>query len=219
MNNVAAVHRINEEELRRGLSDAQSWHWAHQGNAWIYAGGLAPELTEGDVICVFSQWGEVEDAHVVRDEASGKSRGFAFLKYEDWRSTVLAVDNMTGAVVAGRTLRVDHTDHRPPQAKKGEEGAPPPVAPSRRPGHAYEGAPLASAYTLDEGVDLFRRPGEASGAAARRSRFDGPSLSAPAAAAAAPEASAAPLFAGDKGAPRKREGGGSAAPLGWKGAR
>jgi len=48
----------------------------------------------------------------VRDKETGKSRGFAFLKYEDQRSTDLAVDNLGGAVIMGRTLRVDHTRYK-----------------------------------------------------------------------------------------------------------
>ncbi|KAJ1959808.1 RNA-binding protein Cwf29 [Dimargaris xerosporica] len=36
--------------------------------------------------------------------------------YEDQRSTVLAVDNLNGIKVAGRTIRVDHVrDYRPPK--------------------------------------------------------------------------------------------------------
>lgn len=46
--------------------------------------------------------------NLVRDQETGKSRGFAFLAYEDQRSTNLAVDNLNGTRVAGRTLKVDH---------------------------------------------------------------------------------------------------------------
>jgi RNA recognition motif-containing protein len=42
---------------------------------------------------------KVEDINLVRDKATGKSRGFCFLKYEDARSCVLAVDNLTGSKV------------------------------------------------------------------------------------------------------------------------
>ena len=43
-----------------------------------------------------------------RDQKTGKARGFAFLMYEDQRSTVLAIDNLNEAKVLNRTLRVDH---------------------------------------------------------------------------------------------------------------
>jgi len=43
-----------------------------------------------------------------RDKETGKPKGFAFLMYEDQRSTVLAVDNLNGANILERTIRVDH---------------------------------------------------------------------------------------------------------------
>lgn len=53
-----------------------------------------------------------------RDKETGKSRGFAFLAYEDQRSTVLAVDNLNGMKLDGRIVRVEHVlDYR----KKREE--------------------------------------------------------------------------------------------------
>ena len=57
-----------------------------------------------------------------RDRETHKAKGFSFLMYEDQRSTVLAVDNMNGAKVLGRTVRVDHVrSYRHPD-KTNEEG-------------------------------------------------------------------------------------------------
>ena len=42
--------------------------------------------------------------------------------YEDQRSTVLAVDNLNGATVLDRTLRVDHVKHYKQAKVKGEDG-------------------------------------------------------------------------------------------------
>merc|ERR1712048_1272902 len=67
-------------------------------------------LTEGDVVIVFSQFGEIADVNIIRDKATGKSKGFAFICYEDQRSTILAVDNMNGFMLLERTLRVDHVE-------------------------------------------------------------------------------------------------------------
>lgn len=94
-----------------------SWHADYRDTAYIYIGGLPFDLSEGDVITIFSQYGEPVHVNLVRDKETGKSRGFAFLKYEDQRSTDLAVDNLGGATVMGRVLRVDHTRYKP---KEGE---------------------------------------------------------------------------------------------------
>ena len=45
------------------------------------------------------RYGELVDVRLMRDKKTGKSRGFAFVAYEDQRSTVLAVDNFNGAEV------------------------------------------------------------------------------------------------------------------------
>lgn len=87
---------------------AASWHADYRDTAYIYVGGLPFDLSEGDIVTIFSQYGEPVHINLVRDKETGKSRGFAFLKYEDQRSTDLAVDNLGGATVLGRILRVDH---------------------------------------------------------------------------------------------------------------
>ena len=57
-----------------------------------------------------------------KDKSNGKSRGFGFVMFEDQRSTILAVDNLNGSQVLGRTLRVDHVDnYKQPKANKDEE--------------------------------------------------------------------------------------------------
>lgn len=45
------------------------------------------------------RYGELVDVRLMRDKKTGKSRGFAFVAYEDQRSTILAVDNFNGAEV------------------------------------------------------------------------------------------------------------------------
>ena len=57
----------------------------------------------------------------MRDKETGKSKGFAFLKYEDQRSTDLAVDNLGGATILGRTLRVDHTRYKKRDGENDDE--------------------------------------------------------------------------------------------------
>jgi RNA-binding motif X-linked protein 2 len=56
-------------------------------------------MTEGDIIVVFSQFGEIVDCRLLRDKNDGKSKGICFLAYEDQRSTILAVDNLNGSTV------------------------------------------------------------------------------------------------------------------------
>lgn len=95
---------------------------------------------------IFSQYGEPVHVNLVRDKDTGKSKGFAFLKYEDQRSTDLAVDNLGGATVMGRVLRVDHTRYK----RKEEEGEEDNVA-------RIMGTTAGAARGTDEDTDTERR--------------------------------------------------------------
>ncbi|CRG94264.1 RNA-binding protein, putative [Plasmodium gallinaceum] len=105
---IKSIEKINEAELKNiGQSDS-SWHDQYKDSSYIYIGNLDNRLTEGDVIIVFSQYGEPIDINLVRDEETGKSKGYCFLSYADQRSTVLAVDNFNGYKLLDRPLVVDH---------------------------------------------------------------------------------------------------------------
>ncbi|TMW66662.1 hypothetical protein Poli38472_013974 [Pythium oligandrum] len=189
MNVIAEIQRINERELELHVPFEASWHQKYKESAWVYMGGLPFELTEGDVLCVMSQFGEIEDINLVRDGKTGKSKGFAFLKYENWLSTVLAVDNMNNARLLERVLRVDHvlkyklpkevrdreeereaqllaessaSDDEEEDEKKKKAKRSEKDASKRRglPGHAYEGKELATKYDIAQGHNVFDAPDE-----------------------------------------------------------
>jgi RNA-binding motif protein, X-linked 2 len=112
MNTIRKIQELNKAELAAGVKPEGSWHTDYRDTAYIYIGGLPFDLSEGDIITIFSQFGEPVFINLVRDKETGKSKGFCFLKYEDQRSCDLAVDNLGGAVIMGRTLRVDHTRYK-----------------------------------------------------------------------------------------------------------
>ncbi|XP_055679706.1 RNA-binding motif protein, X-linked 2-like [Lutzomyia longipalpis] len=112
LTNMKNVLKLSENDLKGG----SSWHDQYRNSAWIFVGGLPYDLTEGDVIAVFSQYGEIVNINLVRDKVTGKQKGFCFLCYEDQRSTILAVDNLNGIKLLGKTLRVDHvSDYKAPK--------------------------------------------------------------------------------------------------------
>jgi RNA recognition motif-containing protein len=123
MNQIQEVQRINDRELELGLTGTSgSWHTQYEHSAYVFCGGLPYQLNEGDLVVVFSQFGEVVDLNLVRDTEDGKSKGFAFLAFENQASTVLAIDNMNGATILGRTIRVDHADrYRRPKDGGGDD--------------------------------------------------------------------------------------------------
>ena len=113
MNSVRAIQQLNKRELEAGINPEGSWHTDYRDTAFVYIGGLAFELSEGDIITIFSQYGEPVWVKLARDKETGKSRGFAWIKYEDQRSCDLAVDNLGGATIMDRVIRVDHARYKP----------------------------------------------------------------------------------------------------------
>jgi RNA-binding motif X-linked protein 2 len=109
MNKIAQIERLNELEMKQGLTSKASWHDDFKDTCWVYAGGLPYELTEGDLIAIFSQWGEIVDLTLNRDKDTGKSKGFAFIAYANQKSTILAVDNFNGIEILGRKISIDHS--------------------------------------------------------------------------------------------------------------
>ena len=119
MQQIQKIKQLNELELSQGLTDTASWHDQYKNSAYIYVGGLDLNLTEGDVITIFSQYGEIVDINLIRDKETGKSKGYGFLAFEDQRSTVLAIDNLNGYKLLNRMLRVDHVaNYKGPSTQK-----------------------------------------------------------------------------------------------------
>lgn len=177
MNVIREIERINAKELESGIyggcSKGGSWHDKYKNSAWVYVGGLPYELTEGDIICVMSQWGEIEDINLVREKGTNKSQGFAFVKYEDQRSTILAVDNFNGTQILKRTIRVDHVDQYklPKEVREREEqllDENPEATVMIGPGHAYKSQELLNEYSISSGVDHWHTPSAQSDSATRQ---------------------------------------------------
>jgi len=93
MNRVKEVERINAKDLQLQLAADtvgnagvwnvnKSWHAQYKDSAYVYVGGLSDGLSEGDVIVICSQFGEVVDINMPRDKKTGKTKGFAFICYE-----------------------------------------------------------------------------------------------------------------------------------------
>ncbi|SBT79278.1 RNA-binding protein, putative [Plasmodium malariae] len=108
---IRDIERLNEAELNNIGNGDSSWHDQYKDSSYIYIGNLDNRLTEGDIVIVFSQYGEPIDVNLVREKETGKSKGYCFLAYKDQRSTVLAVDNLNGYKLLDKPLVVDHVSN------------------------------------------------------------------------------------------------------------
>ncbi|KAF5313969.1 hypothetical protein D9611_006778 [Ephemerocybe angulata] len=80
---------------------------ASHGAMQLYVGSLHFNLTESDIRQVFEPFGELEFVDLHRDPTTGRSKGYAFVQYKKPEDARMALEQMEGFELAGRTLRVN----------------------------------------------------------------------------------------------------------------
>jgi RNA recognition motif-containing protein len=86
----------------------------------IYVGNLSFDVTEEDLNQAFSAFGEVESARIIKDNYSGKSKGFGFVEMTNNAEAQSAIDGLNDKEFKGRTLKVNTA--RPRGEKSGNRG-------------------------------------------------------------------------------------------------
>lgn len=79
----------------------------------IFVGGLSWDTTNDGFRQAFAQFGNIEDAIIITDRETGRSRGFGFITYSDQESVQKAVAEMDGKELDGRTIRVNEAEDKP----------------------------------------------------------------------------------------------------------
>jgi RNA recognition motif-containing protein len=88
----------------------------------IYVGNLAYKTTDDDLRELFSAHGEVTSARVVTDRISGQSKGFGFVEMPDRDSAQKAIEAINGQDFQGRALRVNESQPKPREDRRGGGG-------------------------------------------------------------------------------------------------
>jgi len=86
----------------------------------IFVGNLSYQTTEPELESVFSQYGAVEKASVVRDRDTGQPRGFAFIEMTNKNEALKAIEELNGRELNGRALNVNEA--RPREERGGNRG-------------------------------------------------------------------------------------------------
>jgi len=73
----------------------------------IYIGNLAPDTTEDEVRQAFEAFGEVASIKIIRDGATGESRGFGFAEMPNEEQAKTAIEQMNGKELKGNALHVE----------------------------------------------------------------------------------------------------------------
>ena len=83
----------------------------------LYVGNLPWSIDDVKLKELFSEFGEVEEANVIKDKYSGRSKGFGFVTFADDAVAQKAIEGINSKEIEGRALKVS-------EAKPMEERAP-----------------------------------------------------------------------------------------------
>jgi cold-inducible RNA-binding protein len=86
----------------------------------LYVGNLPYETGEGELQELFAQAGNVETVKVMRDMATGRARGFAFVEMSTDEEAQRAITELNEHQLGGRSLTVNEA--RPKPASSGGFG-------------------------------------------------------------------------------------------------
>ncbi|OSS49532.1 hypothetical protein B5807_06016 [Epicoccum nigrum] len=78
----------------------------------LFIGGLAWHTDDSTLRQKFEEFGQVEEAVVVKDRDTGRSRGFGFVRFASDAEADTAMQNMNNIEFDGRTIRVDKASER-----------------------------------------------------------------------------------------------------------
>jgi RNA recognition motif-containing protein len=72
----------------------------------IYVSNLSFTVQDEDLKEFFADYGEVSSAKVIMDKESNRSRGFGFVEMSDDAAAQKAINELDGAMVEGRSIKV-----------------------------------------------------------------------------------------------------------------
>ncbi|MEO6233206.1 MAG: RNA-binding protein [Ferruginibacter sp.] len=78
----------------------------------IYVGNLSWTMTDDDLSNLFTQYGTVSSAKILKDKMNGRSKGFGFVEMEDDEAAKTAIASLNESEVQGRKLIVNESQPR-----------------------------------------------------------------------------------------------------------
>ena len=78
----------------------------------IYVGNLSWTMTDEDLSNLFTQYGTVTSAKILKDKMNGRSKGFGFVEMDDAEAAKTAIAGLNESEVQGRKLIVNESQPR-----------------------------------------------------------------------------------------------------------
>src|SRR6186997_1809752 len=91
-------------------------------NRKLFVGNIPFQTSEDDLQTLFGQAGAIESVRVMRDNATGRARGFAFVEMQTEEDAQAAIQRFNGADLGGRALVVNEARPKPEFSSAGGGG-------------------------------------------------------------------------------------------------
>jgi RNA recognition motif-containing protein len=79
----------------------------------LYVGNLGYNVSDADLLKLFSEYGTVETANVIMDKMTGRGKGFGFVEFGTDAEAQAAIAALNGKEHDGRALTVNEARPRP----------------------------------------------------------------------------------------------------------
>lgn len=73
----------------------------------VYVGNLPFSVDDEKLRELFSSYGEIEEASIIKDKYSGRSKGFGFVTFKEDENAQKAISEMNDKEIEGRNLKVN----------------------------------------------------------------------------------------------------------------
>ena len=84
----------------------------------IFVGNLAYSTTSEEILALFTPFGQVTSAEVVKDRRSGESKGFGFVEMPSRAEAQAAIKGLDLKELNGRAMTVNEAKPRPERRER-----------------------------------------------------------------------------------------------------
>jgi RNA recognition motif-containing protein len=88
----------------------------------LFVGGLSWGTDDQALTAAFETFGTINEAKVISDRDTGRSRGFGFVTFSDAAAATAAIEKMDGTELDGRSIRVNLAEDKPRGGRGGGGG-------------------------------------------------------------------------------------------------
>lgn len=88
----------------------------------IYVGNLSYKVSEDELKEVFAEYGDVSSVRIIKDHATGQSRGFAFVEMGSKEEANQAIEELNEAEYYGKTMLVREAKPKTNDSRGGQGG-------------------------------------------------------------------------------------------------